>query len=78
MATGCEGHLFSARMPFSWILIRLINETLSLPHPAVELQEQEGILSFELNMPCARRSLNIFSSEKFVFLHVTKLSSLGA
>lgn len=40
MTTGCEGHMFGARMPFSWLLINLINDILSQTQPA---QEPEGI-----------------------------------
>lgn len=51
MTTGCEGHMFGARMPFSWLLINLINDILSQTQPAVELQEPEGILYFEGRCP---------------------------
>ncbi|XP_053396339.1 E3 ubiquitin-protein ligase rnf213-alpha-like isoform X2 [Mercenaria mercenaria] len=41
MTTGCEGHMFSARMPFSWLLINQISEILKLHHPAAESHDHE-------------------------------------
>ncbi|XP_053396009.1 E3 ubiquitin-protein ligase rnf213-alpha-like [Mercenaria mercenaria] len=41
MTTGSEGHVFSARMPFSWLMINQINEILKLPHPVTESHDLE-------------------------------------
>jgi hypothetical protein len=50
MTTGCEGQMFSARMPFSWLLINQINEILKLHHPVAESHDHEGktVLIFSL------------------------------
>ncbi|XP_053396342.1 E3 ubiquitin-protein ligase rnf213-alpha-like isoform X2 [Mercenaria mercenaria] len=41
MTTGSEGHMFSARMPFSWLLVKHISEILKLHHPAAESHDHE-------------------------------------
>ncbi|XP_053396010.1 E3 ubiquitin-protein ligase rnf213-alpha-like [Mercenaria mercenaria] len=41
MTTGSEGHIFSAYMPFSWLMINQISEMLKLPHPAAESHDLE-------------------------------------
>ncbi|XP_053396335.1 E3 ubiquitin-protein ligase rnf213-alpha-like isoform X2 [Mercenaria mercenaria] len=41
MTTGSEGHMFSAWMPFSWLMINQINEILKLPHPASDSNDLE-------------------------------------
>ncbi|XP_053396355.1 E3 ubiquitin-protein ligase rnf213-alpha-like [Mercenaria mercenaria] len=33
MSSGCEGHIFSACMPFSWLLIKQISEILQVEYP---------------------------------------------
>ncbi|XP_060590421.1 E3 ubiquitin-protein ligase rnf213-alpha-like, partial [Ruditapes philippinarum] len=43
MTTGCEGQMFSARMPFSWLLINQINEILKLHHPVAESHDHEEV-----------------------------------
>ncbi|XP_060586347.1 E3 ubiquitin-protein ligase rnf213-alpha-like [Ruditapes philippinarum] len=60
MTTGCEGHLFSARMPFSWLLINQINDILKLPLPVAgsnEHDEEEDIIK------SAEFSVNILSEQ---------------
>ena len=43
MTTGCEGQMFSARMPFSWLLINQINDILKLPHPAKKSEKGKNV-----------------------------------
>ena len=33
MTTGCEGHLYSAQAPFSWLIYKQIEEILQTPAP---------------------------------------------
>ena len=49
MTTGCEGQMFSARMPFSWLLINQINDILKLPHPATGSHDQDGKIFLKQN-----------------------------
>ncbi|XP_060597648.1 E3 ubiquitin-protein ligase rnf213-alpha-like, partial [Ruditapes philippinarum] len=60
MTTGCEGHLFSARMPFSWLLINKINDLLKLPLPVADSNEHD---EDEDIIKSAEFSVNILSEQ---------------
>ena len=40
MTTGCEGHTFSAQMPFSWLIYRQLEEILQAP--VLDTGDEEG------------------------------------
>ncbi|XP_053388236.1 E3 ubiquitin-protein ligase rnf213-alpha-like [Mercenaria mercenaria] len=70
MTTGYEGHIFSARMPFSWLLIKQITEVLRLKYPT-----EHGAGD---NVANAESCFRVLSKQPFhvVFIEVIKDKNL--